>query len=64
MILPPASATDIGGSSENNLGAILGSVGALCAVGVIAGVAYHAVKKSGAAGADVVSLSSLDTPIA
>jgi hypothetical protein len=54
-----ASATDSGGSS--NLGPILGSVGAVCAVGVIAGVAYHTVKKSGADGA---SLSSVDTPIA
>ena len=60
----PASATNIGESSESNLGAILGSIGAVCAVGVIAGVAYHAVKKSGAAGVDGASLSSLDTPIA
>lgn len=66
MILPPetASATDIGGS-KNRLGAILGSVGAVCAVGLIAGVAYHAIKKGGSAGADGASLaSSVDTSIA
>jgi hypothetical protein len=59
-----ASAADNSGSSEKNLGAILGSVGALCAVGVIAGVAYQAIKKGGSAAADDASMSSVDTPIA
>jgi hypothetical protein len=36
----------------------------LCAVGVIAGVAYQATKKGGSAAADEASMSSVDTPIA
>mmetsp|Transcript_11603 Transcript_11603/g.21058 ORF Transcript_11603/g.21058 Transcript_11603/m.21058 type:complete len:379 (+) Transcript_11603:324-1460(+) len=58
------SATVDGGSSERNLGAILGSVGALCAVGAIAGVAYQMAKKGGSAGADGASMASTDTLIA